>query len=67
VLVADSCDNAEFPHAAEYVSSNMRTVRPITQILRKQFFPPVRSREARLDRYLRNGESPNRILILSDG
>jgi hypothetical protein len=35
-------------------------------MLAEHFFAAVRSRQARLDRYLRNGESPNRILVLCD-
>jgi hypothetical protein len=37
----------------------------IAKIFCKQFFVAVWSLEARLDRYLRNGEYPNRLLALS--
>jgi hypothetical protein len=62
VLVANS-SNAEFQHVPEYLGRNIRTARVIAEIVGERFFPAVWSREARFDRYLRNGESPNRILI----
>jgi hypothetical protein len=67
VLVANDSDKAELRHASEHLGSNIRTARVVAKIFSKQFFAPVRSRVPRLDRYLRNGESPNRILVLSDG
>jgi hypothetical protein len=67
VLVADSRHNADLSDASERVGSNVGTARLVAQIFSKQFFVSVRSRQARLNRYLRNGESPNRILVLSDG
>jgi hypothetical protein len=63
VLVANSSNKAEFQHVPEYLGRNIRTARVIAEIVGERFFPAVWSREARFDRYLRNGESPNRILI----
>ena len=59
VLVANRCHGADLPHAPERLGSNIGTTRMVAQIFAQQFFPPVRSREARLDRYLRNGEVPS--------
>jgi hypothetical protein len=59
VLVANGCDKAELLRASERVSSNIGTPRVIAKIFSEQFFAAVWSLEARLDRYLRNGESPN--------
>lgn len=58
VLVADGCDNANFPHAPKHMGSNIGTAGLVTEIFGKQFFTAVRSREARLDRYLRNWRIP---------
>jgi hypothetical protein len=58
VLVANGCDNAELSRASERVGSNIRTSRVVAKIFSEQFFAAVWSLEARLDRYLRNGESP---------
>jgi hypothetical protein len=66
VLVANHSDGLDFHHASEHLCSNIRTVRVVTEIFSQHFFEPVRSRKARLDRHLRNGESPNRIPVLSD-
>ena len=38
----------------------------VADVFREQFFAPVWSCEAGFDRHLRNGESPNRIPVLSD-
>jgi hypothetical protein len=35
----------------------------VAEIFDEQFFVPVRSREARLYRYWRNGKSPNRVSV----
>jgi hypothetical protein len=59
VLVANSCDKGELPRASEHVGSNIRASRVIAEIFGEQFFVPVWSLNARLDRYLRNGECPN--------
>ena len=56
VLVADGGDDADFPHAAENVCSNVGTPRVVTEVFCQKFFAPVRRCQARLDRYLRNGE-----------
>ncbi len=58
MLVARGDGKAELRHASEYLGSNIGTVRVVAQIFREQLFAPVRSREACLNRYLRNGESP---------
>ena len=63
VLVANGSNKAEFQHVPKYLGRNIRTARVIAEILGERFFPAVWSLEARFDRYLRNGESPNRILI----
>jgi hypothetical protein len=62
VLVAHRYDNAELHYATERAGSNVRTSWVVAEIFSEQFFAPVWSLKARLDRYLRNGESPNRIL-----
>jgi hypothetical protein len=58
VLVANGRHHADLSHAPESVRSIIRTTLLVAQIFREQFFAPVRSREARFDRHLRNGESP---------
>ena len=63
VLVANDSDKAELREVSEHMSSNIRTARVVAEILCKFFLPSVRSRVARLNRYLRNGESPLRILV----
>ena len=59
VLVTNGYGKAEFPRASERVGGNIRTSRVIAQIFSEQFFATVWRLEARLDRYLRNGGSPN--------
>jgi hypothetical protein len=59
VLVASHSDKAEFPQDSEHLRSNIRTVWVVTEVFGEFFFAPIRSREARLNRHLRNGESPN--------
>jgi hypothetical protein len=66
VLVAHGSDKVELKHATEHLGGNIRAARAVAEIFSKLFFAPVRSSEVRLDRYLRNGESPNPILLLSD-
>ena len=56
MLVANGGDGADFSHAAEHVCSNVGTPRVVTEIFCQKFFAPVRRCQARLDRYLRNGE-----------
>jgi hypothetical protein len=58
VLVTNGCHGADLPYVPEHVGSNIGTVRVVAKILSKFFFAPVRSRATRLNRYLRNGESP---------
>jgi hypothetical protein len=64
VLFADSSDKAYVPHATEHLSCNIRTAGVVAEVFRQQFFTPIRSREARFDRYLRNGDSPPSTCIL---
>jgi hypothetical protein len=66
MLVAYGCYSADLSHTPEHVGSNVGTTCLIAQIFCEQLFAPVRSREARLDRYLRNGKPPLRILALFD-
>ena len=63
VLVTNGRGKAEFPRASERVGGNIRTSRVIAQIFSEQFFATVWRLEARLDRYLRNGRSPDRLLV----
>ena len=63
VLVANGSNKADFQHVSEYLGRNVRTARVIAEIVGERFFPAVWSLETRFDRYLRNGESPDRILI----
>jgi hypothetical protein len=65
VLVANGCDKTELHRASERVSRNIRTSRLIAKIFSEQFFAAIWSLEARLDCYLRNGESLKRVLALS--
>ena len=58
VLAANNSDKAEFRHASEHLGCNIRTARVVAEIFGEQFFAPVWSLEARLDRCLRNGEIP---------
>jgi hypothetical protein len=58
VLVANGSDKLEFRHASQHLGSNIRTLWVVAEVFRYQFFAPVRSGKARLDRYLRNEESP---------
>ncbi len=54
MLAANSSDKVEFRHTSEHLSRNIGTVRMVAEVFGEQFFAPVRSCEARLDRYLRN-------------
>jgi hypothetical protein len=54
VLYANGSDKVEFSHASQHLGCNIRTARVVAEVFGEQFFVPVRSREARLDRYLRN-------------
>ena len=54
MFVATDRDSAEFRDAAEHLSSYVGTTRVVTEVFSEQFFAPVWSREARLDRHVRN-------------
>ena len=54
MLVANGSDKAEFGHASEHLGRYVRTARVVAEVFGEQFFVPVRSRESRLDGYLRN-------------
>jgi hypothetical protein len=58
VLVTNDRGKAEFPRTSERVGSDIRTFRVVAKIFSEQFFATVWRLEARLDRYLRNGASP---------
>ena len=62
MLVTNDSDSSELHHASEHLGSNIGTAGVVTEIFGEQFFAPVRSRDACLDRYLRNWESPIRII-----
>jgi hypothetical protein len=63
VLVTNGCDEGELPSTSECVGCNIRTSRMVAKIFSEQLFAAVRSSEARLDRYLRNSGSPDRMLV----
>jgi len=54
VLFANCSTNAELLHASEHMGSNIGTARVVAEIFPKLFFAAVRSRDTRLNRYLRN-------------
>ncbi len=54
MLIANDSDKVEFRHASEHLACDIRTARVVAEVFGEQFVVPVRSREARLDRYLRN-------------
>jgi hypothetical protein len=58
VLIANCGTNADLLCVSEHTSSNIRAVRVVAEIFGKQFFVAIRTREARFNRYQRNGESP---------
>ena len=60
VLVASGGQGANFSYAPKCLSSNVGTVRVVTEIFSEQFVAPVWSREARFDGYLRNRRIPLR-------
>jgi hypothetical protein len=66
VLIADCCHDADFPNASERMRCNIGAVGGVAEVFGEQFFAPVSSCKPRLYRYLRNGESPNRLQLLSD-
>jgi len=65
VLFANCGANADSPHASERMGSNIGTVRVVAEIFSELFFTAVRSHHARLNRDLRNRESPNQMFGLS--
>jgi hypothetical protein len=54
VLAANGSDKAKFSHASEHLGRYIRTAWVVAEVFGEQFLVPVRSRESRLDRYLRN-------------
>jgi hypothetical protein len=64
MLIANRSDGTDLPYAPKRLSRNIGTAGMVTQVFREEFFAPVRIREARLDRYLRNGEPPNRVFFI---
>lgn len=62
VLVADGGHRADLSHEPEGMGRNVGTARLVAEILGEQFLAPVRSLEARLDRYSRNGEYPHQYI-----
>lgn len=67
VLVANDSAKSEFHHTSQHMGSNIRTAWVVADVFGEQFLTPVRSREARLNRHLRNGESPQRNNCIIDG
>ena len=59
VLIANGRGKSELPYTSQNAGSNIRTAWMVAEVFGEQFFAPVRRRQARLDRYLRNRESPN--------
>ena len=58
MLVANDRDQTELRCVSKDVGSNVGTAQMVAEIFSEHFFASARSREARLDRYLRNGQSP---------
>jgi hypothetical protein len=58
VLIANCSTNANLLCVSEHTSSDINAVRVVAEIFSKQFFAAIRTREARLNRYQRNGEPP---------
>ena len=54
VLIANGRGKSEFPYTSQNAGRNIRTAWVVADVFREQFFAPVRSCEARFDRYLRN-------------
>jgi hypothetical protein len=63
VLVANRTYDSNFPNASERMGCYVGAVWSVAKVFGQQLFAPVRRGETRLNRYLRNGESPNRILL----
>ena len=54
MLFANCSPKADFLYASEHMGSNIGTARVVAEVFRQLFFAAVRSRDAHLDRYLRN-------------
>ena len=63
MLVANGSDKTYLRHASEHLGSNIGAIRMVAEIFREYFFVSVRSREARLYRYWRNGKYLTKILM----
>jgi hypothetical protein len=59
VLLANNRGHAKVGEASQHLGSNIGAVFVVAEVFGEQFFAPVRSREARLNSYPRNRESPN--------
>ena len=64
MLIANDSGKVDFRHASEHLACNIRTARVVAEVFGEQFFVPVRSRDARLDRYLRYRETPDPSISL---
>jgi hypothetical protein len=64
VLFASCSAKADVLHTSEHMGSNIGTARVVAEVFRELFFAPVRIRDARLDRYLRNWEPPGQMIKL---
>jgi hypothetical protein len=56
VLFANCRAKADLFYASEHVGGNIRTSRVVAKVLSNLFFAAVRTRDARLNRYVRHGE-----------
>src|SRR5580658_546958 len=59
VFLANNRGQAKVSEASEHLGGNIGAVLVVTEVFGEQFFSSVRSREAGLDGYPRNRESPN--------
>jgi hypothetical protein len=55
VLLTNRDAKTDLFYAPEHTGSNIRTPRVVAEVLRELFFAAVRSREARVNRYVRHG------------
>ena len=60
MFLADNRRQAKVCEASERMGSNVGTVLVVTKVFSEQLFAPVRSGDARFDRNLRYGESPEK-------
>ena len=58
MVVANHGHEAELRNATEHASTNIGTPRVVANVFRENFFATVWSRNARLNRYPRNGSLP---------